>query len=44
VINLVTIGGPNMGVDGVPHCPNSNIVYRTFNSFVGNWVIYSWLA
>lgn len=33
-----------MGVDGVPHCLNTNVIGRTLNSLVGNWLVYSWLA
>lgn len=44
VVNLVSIGGPNMGVAGVPHCPYSSSICAMLNKFLGKSLVYSYLA
>jgi len=41
---LVSIGGPNMGVNGVPHCGFDSNLCSIINKFIGKYLVYSSLA
>jgi len=40
-VNLVSIGGPNMGVTGVPNCDSNSSICKNMNKFISHNLVYN---